>query len=102
MLFLFISQVSEKLSTQLGPKSFPIDRLMAIFVSIIEEKVPITCNLLAQIPSLVHLKLLNFVSGDGNILEGSARLQCNVSLEFILQIGRNVGFNVRKYLGDFI
>lgn len=98
----FVLQVSEKMSTQLGPKSFPIDRLMAIFYAILDEKVPLTCNLMAQIPSLVHLKLLNFVSGESNIMEGSARLQCIVSHEFILQIGRNVGFNVREYLGDFI
>lgn len=90
------------MSTQMGPKSFSIDRLLAIFYSIVEEKVPLTCNLMAQIPSLVHLKLLNFVSGESNIMEGAARLQCIVSLEFILQIGRNVGFNVRQYLGDFI
>lgn len=94
--------VSEKMATQLGPKSFPIDRLMAIFYSIIEEKVPLTCNLMAQIPSLVRLKLLSFVSGENNIMEGTARLQCIVSMEFIMQIGRNVGFNVRQYLGDFM
>lgn len=94
--------VSEKMATQLGPKTFPIDRLMAIFYSIVENKVPLTCNLMAQIPSLVRLKLLNFVSGESNIMDGTARLQCIVSLEFIMQIGRNVGFNVRQYLGDFM
>lgn len=101
-MILHFFQVSEKLSTQLGPRTFPIDRLMAIFYAILDEKVALTCNLMAQIPSLVHLKLLNFVTGENNIMDGNARLQCIVSLEFILQIGRNVGFNVRKYLGDFI
>lgn len=94
--------VSEKMATQLGPKTFPIDRLMAIFYAIVEEKVPLTCNLMAQIPSLVRLKLLNFVSGEANIMDGGARLQCIVSLDFIVLIGRNVGFNVRQYLGDFM
>lgn len=94
--------VSEKMATQLGPKTFPIDRLMAIFYAIVEERVPLTCNLMAQIPSLVRLKLLNFVSGESNIMDGTARLQCIVGLEFIMQIGRNVGFNVRQYLGDFM
>lgn len=94
--------VSEKMATQLGPKSFPIDRLLAIFYAIVEERVPLTCNLLAQIPSLVRLRLLNFVSGEANVMDGTARLQCIVNLEFILHIGRNVGFNVRQYLGDFI
>lgn len=94
--------VSEKMATQLGPKSFPIDRLLAIFYAIVEERVPLTCNLLAQIPSLVRLRLLNFVSGEANVMDGTARLQCIVNLEFILHIGKNVGFNVRQYLGDFI
>lgn len=95
--------VSEKMATQLGPKSFPIDRLLAIFYAICEERVPLTCNLLAQIPSLVRLRLLSFASGEANVMDGgAARLQCVVGLEFVLQIGRNVGFNVRQYLGDFM
>ncbi|KAH8238862.1 hypothetical protein KR038_005044 [Drosophila bunnanda] len=96
------AKTTEKMSTTLGPKSFSIDRLLAIFYAILEEKVGLTCNLLSQISTLVHLKLLSFVSGEQNIMDGSARLQCTVGLEFVLQIGKVVGFNVRQYLCDFM
>ncbi|EDW75780.1 uncharacterized protein Dwil_GK15120 [Drosophila willistoni] len=96
------AKTSDKMSTALGPKSFSIDRLLAIFYAILEEKVGLTCNLLSQISTLVHLKLLSFVSGEQNIMDGSARLQCTVGLEFVLYIGKVVGFNVRQYLCDFM
>ncbi|XP_046809916.1 origin recognition complex subunit 5 [Lucilia cuprina] len=96
------AKVSEKMSTSLGPKSFSIDRLLAIFYAILDEKVGLTCNLLSQISTLVHLKLLGFVSGESNVMDGSARLQCTVGLEFVLYIGKVVGFNVCQYLCDFM
>lgn len=95
-------QVSNKLSTQVGPKSFTIDRLMAIFYSINENKVPLTGNLLMQISNLVRLKYLTFVSGENSVMDGSARLQCTVTLNFISLVGKQVGFNVRQYLCDFM
>lgn len=95
-------QVNEKLSTQLGPKSFNLDRLFAIFYAIIDEKINLNCNLMAQIPSLVRLKLLAYVSGENNVMDGNARLQCTVGLELITQIGKSVGFNVPQHLCDFM
>ncbi|TMW53336.1 hypothetical protein DOY81_001540 [Sarcophaga bullata] len=96
------AKVTEKMFTSVGPKSFSVDRLLAIFYSILDEKVGLTCNLLSQISTLVRLKLLGFVSGENNIMDGSARLQCTVGLEFVLYIGRVVGFNVSQYLCDFM
>lgn len=75
---------------------------MAIFYSINEHKVPLTANLLMQISNLVRLKYLAFVSGENNVVDGSARLQCTVTLNFISLIGKQVGFNVRQYLCDFM
>ncbi|XP_065077483.1 origin recognition complex subunit 5-like [Ochlerotatus camptorhynchus] len=95
------AKVSEKMATQLGPKSFTIDRLLAIFYAILDEKVGLTCNLLAQISTLIHLKFLIFASGEGTIMDGSARLQCTIGMDFITHIGKMVGFNVRQYLCDF-
>lgn len=48
-VFLNSLQVTEKLSTQIGPKTFTLDRLLAIFFAILEEKIGLTCNLLAQV-----------------------------------------------------
>lgn len=101
-LFGLISQVSEKLSTQVGPRSFTIDRLLAIFFSISENKVPLTANLLMQISNLVRLKYLNYMCGENSIMDGSVRLQCAVTLSFISLVGKQVGFNVRQYLCDFM
>lgn len=92
----------DKMSTTLGPKSFTVDRLLAIFYAILEEKVALSCNLLAQISTLVHLKFLSFISGEDNVMEGSAKLQCTVGLDFISYIGKVVGFNIRQYLSDFM
>lgn len=76
--------------------------MMAIFYAINEDKVPLTSDLLTQISNLVRLKYLTFVSGENNIIDGSARLQCNVTLNFISMVGKQVGFNVRQYLFDFM
>ncbi|XP_058445305.1 origin recognition complex subunit 5 [Malaya genurostris] len=95
------AKVSEKMATQLGPKSFTVDRLLAIFYAILDDKVGLTCNLLAQISTLIHLKFLIFASGEGSVMDGSARLQCTVGMDFIVHIGKMCGFNVRQYLCDF-
>lgn len=95
-------QVTEKFSTKIGPKAFTIDRLMGIFFAIIKEEVPVTSNLLIQISNLVRLKYLTFVSGENNVMDGSARLQCNVTLDFISLVGKQVDFNVRQYLTDYM
>ena len=93
--------MTEKLNIQIGPKSFTIDRLLAIFYAILDEKVGLTCNLLAQISTLVHLNYLTFSSGENNIMDGTAHLQCTVGLDFVVSIGKLVGFNVKQYLTDF-
>ncbi|XP_067620341.1 origin recognition complex subunit 5 [Eurosta solidaginis] len=94
------AKMTEKMSTYIGPKSFSVDRLLAIFYAILEEKVGLTCNLLSQISTLVNLKLLSFVSGE-NVMDGTSRLQCTISLEFVVCISQVVGFNARQYLKDF-
>lgn len=89
------------MNVQFGPKSFNIDRLLAIFYAILDEKVGLTCNLLSQISTLVDLNFMTFVSGENNIMEGTARLQSTIGLDFAINIGKLVGFNVKQYLVDF-
>lgn len=89
------------MNVQFGPKSFTIDRLLAIFYAIIEEKIELTCNLLSQILALVDLNFLTFVSGENSIMEGNARLQSTIGMNFVINIGKVVGFDVKKYLTDF-
>lgn len=96
------AKLGEQTSLQQGPKSFTIDRLLAIFHAILDQKVTLTCNLMAQIASLVQLDFFVYVANETNVMEGSARLQCFLSYEFATQIGEMVGFNVRQYLFDLI
>lgn len=96
------AKLGEQTSLQQGPKSFTIDRLLAIFHAILDQKVTLTCNLMAQIASLVQLNFLVYVANETNVMEGSARLQCFLNYEFATQIGEMVGFNVRQYLFDLI
>lgn len=93
------AKISEKLNTQLGPKVFTLDRLLAIFYAILEEKIGLTSNLLAQIATLVELKL---ISGGKEIDLDTAKYKCIVGYDFISAVAETVGFNVKKYLYDFI
>ncbi|XP_063629344.1 origin recognition complex subunit 5 [Cydia splendana] len=93
------AKIAEKLNTQLGPKVFTLDRLLAIFYAILEEKIGLTSNLLAQIATLVELKL---IAGSKEIDLDTAKYKCIVGYDFISAVAQTVGFNVRKYLYDFM
>ncbi|XP_075985225.1 origin recognition complex subunit 5 [Anticarsia gemmatalis] len=93
------AKITEKLNTQLGPKVFTLDRLLAIFYAILEEKIGLTSNLLAQIATLVELKL---IAGSKEIDLDTAKYKCIVGYDFISAVAQTVGFNVRKYLYDFM
>lgn len=91
------SKLPEQLNTRLGPKVFTFDRLLAIFYSILDDKVGFNNNLLAQISSLVELQLL---TTENCSLDGQ-KYKCNVNFDFIQSVSNMVGFNIRHYLSDF-
>ncbi|GAB5568463.1 origin recognition complex subunit 5 isoform X1 [Prionailurus iriomotensis] len=75
----------EKTSNHLlGPKPFPLDRLLAILYSIVDSRVAPTANIFSQITSLVTLQLLTLVGHDDQ-LDGP-KYKCTVSLDFIRAI----------------
>uniref|UniRef100_A0A8C0FAA5 Origin recognition complex subunit 5 n=1 Tax=Bubo bubo TaxID=30461 RepID=A0A8C0FAA5_BUBBB len=77
----------EKTSNHLlGPKPFPLDRLLAILYSIVDNRVAPTANIFSQITSLVTLQLLSMV-GHNDQLDGP-RYKCTVSLDFIRAVAR--------------
>ncbi|XP_054278909.1 origin recognition complex subunit 5-like isoform X1 [Macrosteles quadrilineatus] len=78
----------------LGPKVFTLDRLLAIFYAIMEEKTPLNANLLAQITSLVELRLLVKLGDDLD----KPKYRCAVGIECVEAISRTLDFNVRKYM----
>ncbi|XP_053571088.1 origin recognition complex subunit 5 [Bombina bombina] len=91
----------EKTSNHLlGPKPFPLDRLLAILYSIVDSRVAPTANIFSQISSLVTLQLLTQVGHDDQ-LDGP-KYKCTVSLDFIRAVARTVNFDIIRYLYDFL
>lgn len=88
--------IVKKLSVQLGPSQFTFDRLLAIFYSILDQKVGFNNNLLVQVSSLVELKFLLTISDNSPI--DSQKYKCNLTFDFIQEISRFMGLNIRKYL----
>uniref|UniRef100_F6TBB0 Origin recognition complex subunit 5 n=2 Tax=Ciona intestinalis TaxID=7719 RepID=F6TBB0_CIOIN len=82
-----------------GPHSFPLDRMMAIFYSIVDEVVPPSAGLFSQISSLVSLHLLAQLGQDQLDMP---KYKCTVSLDFITAISKTVNFDVIRYLYDFV
>ncbi|CAG5115040.1 unnamed protein product [Candidula unifasciata] len=92
---------SERTSNHLlGPKVFPIDRMMAIFYSIVEGKVVPSAYINVQISSLVSLHLLHQIGGEDKI--AAPKYKCLVTLDFIRSVARTVHFDVMRYLYDFL
>ncbi|XP_004676970.1 PREDICTED: origin recognition complex subunit 5 [Condylura cristata] len=91
----------EKTSNHLlGPKPFPLDRLLAILYSIVDSRVAPTANIFSQITSLVTLQLLTLAGHDDQL--DVPKYKCTVSLDFIRAIARTVNFDIIKYLYDFL
>lgn len=84
----------------LGPKTFPVERMLAIFYSILDEPLEDTIDIQLQITSLTTLRLLVRTTGLDK-LDG-AKYKCNVNFEFIRALAQNVRFEVDKYLYDFL
>lgn len=87
-----------KINIQTGPKNFPIDRMLAIFCAIVDDKVDVNANLLAQIPTMCELGLLSLV-GDNTLDE--PKFKCCINFDFVTVIAKTVGFNIKSYLYDF-
>ncbi|KAK6619977.1 hypothetical protein RUM44_006377 [Polyplax serrata] len=82
-----------------GPKPFGIQRLFAIVSAILDdEKFNLNADLFIEISSLVKMNLLTQISED--VLDGPT-FKCNVGLQFIDVISKNVQFPIRHYLVDF-
>ena len=89
-----------KLRTQLlGPRTFPVDRMLAIFHHIVDEPVEPTVDLHEQIGTLVSLKLLVQVSAPDR-LEGMT-YRCGLRYDDAQRLARSVGFALSSYLYDF-
>ncbi|KAG2203665.1 hypothetical protein INT46_004299 [Mucor plumbeus] len=95
-----VDKLGGKMRQQLlGPKAFPVERMLAIFYSIIDDTLEDTVDIQLQITSLTTLRLLVRTTGMDR-LDG-AKYKCNVNFEFIRTVAKTVRFEVDKYLYDF-
>ncbi|XP_046454958.1 origin recognition complex subunit 5-like [Daphnia pulex] len=83
----------------MGPKVFPIDRLMAIFYSIVEERVTPSLNIFVQISTLVSLKLITH-TGSAAMFQGVPKYRCNAGYDLVRSLARTVNFELGRYLYD--
>ncbi|XP_040577139.1 LOW QUALITY PROTEIN: origin recognition complex subunit 5 [Lepeophtheirus salmonis] len=91
-------KAKQRYSSQLtGPKAFPIDRLLAIFYAIVEDRASPSANILSQISTLVTLQYLVQVGGDLDM----PKYKCVAGLDFIRNLSRTVNFDIVKYLYDY-
>ena len=95
----WFSNLYESNAIPLYLKAFPLDRLMAIFYSVVDDEVAPSANIQGQIASLVTLQFLMSVGSDDCL--DMPKFKCNVGLEFISQMSRQVGFEIQRYLYDF-
>ncbi|KAI1315726.1 Origin recognition complex subunit 5 [Mortierella claussenii] len=92
--------LGSKLRQQLlGPKTFPIERMLAIFYSILDEEVEENVNVHTQVASLVSLRLLQRITPMDKL--DSIKCKCNVSYDMIKALARSTKFDIDKYLYDF-
>eukprot|EP00051_Salpingoeca_urceolata_P015424 m.199914 g.199914 ORF g.199914 m.199914 type:complete len:127 (-) comp18397_c1_seq13:134-514(-) len=80
----------------LGPKAFPLDRLFAIFYSILDETSVPTAETYIQVGSLVSLKLLAKTSSADNL--DAPKYKCLVQLADMLRIAHSIGFELGRHL----
>ncbi|KAF9408711.1 Origin recognition complex subunit 5, partial [Podila epigama] len=93
-------QMGSKLRQQLlGPKTFQLERMLAIFYSILEEEVEENVNVHTQIASLVSLRLLQRITPMDKL--DSIKCKCNVSYDTIKALAKSTKFDIDKYLYDF-
>lgn len=96
-----VDKLGGKMRQQLlGPKAFPVERMLAIFYSIIDDDdLEDTVDIQLQITSLTTLRLLVRTTSMDR-LDG-AKYKCNVNFEFVRQVAKTVKFEIDKYLYDF-
>lgn len=92
-------------SQLLGPKPFPMDRMLAIFhvVKDVQGAGDRSSEILGQVASLVDLGFLLQVGNEqfsGAAGIDSPKFKCNVGLDFISQLAKNVQFDIHKYFYD--
>eukprot|EP00041_Stephanoeca_diplocostata_P015743 m.301360 g.301360 ORF g.301360 m.301360 type:complete len:577 (+) comp20140_c0_seq2:164-1894(+) len=82
----------------LGPKAFPLDRLLAILYSLVEMKTDASAEVYSQISTLVTLRLLSLVSSTDNL--HTPRYKCSLTLSEVQRVATSVSVDITRYMHD--
>ncbi|KAM0754796.1 hypothetical protein T439DRAFT_321842 [Meredithblackwellia eburnea MCA 4105] len=86
-----------------GGKSFPLERLLAIFEALIDENHEYagqSVDILMQVTTLVDLRLLQRISAQDKLMDG-VKLKCRLPRDTVDALARSIGFkNWTEYLWD--
>ncbi|KAG5518888.1 hypothetical protein PMAC_002419 [Pneumocystis sp. 'macacae'] len=82
----------------IGPKSFALERMLAIFLAIQSDEDILTSDIYNQIETLASIKMIIRTSLTSNKLESTSRWKVNVGWDFIQKIAKSIDFELENYL----
>jgi len=82
----------------LGPKPFPLDRMLAILFSLVQINTAASAEIYSQISSLATLRMLVQVSSSDNL--DAPRYKCLVPINEIKRVAASIDVEVGRYLYD--
>jgi origin recognition complex subunit 5 len=83
----------------LGPRPYPLERMMAIFHSITTQHVLPTQLVYCQITTLVDFKFIVKVGASHKL--DTVKYKCLVTFEAIKELSKSVDFEIVRYLQDY-
>ena len=83
----------------LTPSPFSLDRLLAVFRSLLDGPVPQVADVCTQVATLCSMRLLvKTGQGAGDAIGDGMRWRVNFGWEYVRSLGRSVGVEVGEYL----
>ncbi|KAF3941222.1 hypothetical protein ABW19_dt0205768 [Dactylella cylindrospora] len=84
----------------LGPRPFPMERMLAIFQSILPMPVLSSVDIGSQIATLSSLRLIRKVSNVSSATDSSSKWRVNIGYEYARSIGRSVKFDIESHMEE--
>ncbi|KAI9223183.1 origin recognition complex subunit 5 C-terminus-domain-containing protein [Blastocladiella britannica] len=82
----------------LGPRVFPLDRMLAIYHAVVDGEGVEAVDVLAQVATLVALRYLVRVGGPDAL--DNVRVRCNVGFETVVKVAQSVRFDLQECLTE--
>ncbi|GAO45949.1 hypothetical protein SAICODRAFT_8071 [Saitoella complicata NRRL Y-17804] len=89
----------------LGPRPFPLERMLAIFHSLLDEEDHVrlmkgNVDVSRQVATLGTLRLMVKTGAGDGVGDGGGRWRVNVGWEVVRGLGRGVGIEVERFLAE--